>query len=280
MPESSKRKPAVGGSIIANEFHLDITPAIPNPACQNGGELVPDKELKTWKPSNPKGNLKWFKDRASYGVDLFALLKSDVKAQVESVPEPTEFKGLLRRTVQLLKRHRDVYFHTRKVDSAPASAILTTLAAESYGSCVSSFTYESELDVVADVLRYLPSLIEVRADGQKDLYFVWNPTTQGENFAEKWNTDHSLAKSFFEWQSQAVIEFESMPIIEGYDQVTKSLSGKFGEVAKAAASDFTFAISKARAEGALSVAASVCGIAERTGLMIKPNTFFGARQEQ
>src|SRR3984893_6357040 len=30
----------------ANEFHMDITPAIPNPACRFGGDLVPDKTLR------------------------------------------------------------------------------------------------------------------------------------------------------------------------------------------------------------------------------------------
>ena len=39
----------------ANEFHMDITPSIPNPDCRFGGELVPDKTLKKWKASNPKG---------------------------------------------------------------------------------------------------------------------------------------------------------------------------------------------------------------------------------
>ena len=31
----------------ANEFHMDITPSIPNPNCRFGGELVPDKTLKS-----------------------------------------------------------------------------------------------------------------------------------------------------------------------------------------------------------------------------------------
>ena len=43
----------------ANEFHLDITPTIPNPACNNEGELLPDKprvgaQLADWRETNPK----------------------------------------------------------------------------------------------------------------------------------------------------------------------------------------------------------------------------------
>ena len=48
----------------ADEFHMDITPSIPNPNCRFGGELVPDKTLKRWKPSNPKGYRRMFEERA------------------------------------------------------------------------------------------------------------------------------------------------------------------------------------------------------------------------
>src|SRR6185312_17164056 len=44
----------------ANQFHLDITPSIPNSGCHRGGELVPDKVLKEWKPTNPKGYIAQF----------------------------------------------------------------------------------------------------------------------------------------------------------------------------------------------------------------------------
>jgi hypothetical protein len=46
---------AAGASNYAGEFHLDITPSIPNPGCPKGGVLVPDKAQQAWTPSNPKG---------------------------------------------------------------------------------------------------------------------------------------------------------------------------------------------------------------------------------
>jgi hypothetical protein len=49
----------------ANEFHLDITPSIPNPECRFGGELVPDKTLKMWKASNSQGYRAKFERRAA-----------------------------------------------------------------------------------------------------------------------------------------------------------------------------------------------------------------------
>jgi Second Messenger Oligonucleotide or Dinucleotide Synthetase domain len=48
----------------ANEFHMDITPSIPNPGCRSGGELVPDKTLNMWKASNPNGYKRLFEERA------------------------------------------------------------------------------------------------------------------------------------------------------------------------------------------------------------------------
>jgi hypothetical protein len=261
----------------ANEFHLDITPSIPNPACANGGELVPDKDLKAWKASNPKGYQKWFREIA-FLQPRFTLMKSEIKAQVESLLPPTQFKGLLRRTVQLFKRHRDIYFK-RDADLAPASIILTTLAAEAYRHVIAGAEYENELDVVVDVLRYMPYFVDVRNDGQRISYFVWNPTTQGENFAEKWNKAPGLAKSFFEWQAGAVGYFEHLPDVAGYDEITKSLSVGLGDIAGAATSDLTSSISAARAQRALSIAAGV-GIITRPdiGLPIRPNTFFGAKE--
>lgn len=97
--------------VYANEFHMDITPAISNAQCSNGGELVPDKALRCWKASNPKGYKREFERRAALKPQ-FRLNKSlqyDAKrahANVEPYPVATGFKGVLRRMVQIGKRHR------------------------------------------------------------------------------------------------------------------------------------------------------------------------------
>lgn len=88
----------------ANEFHLDITPSIPNPACGNGGELVPDKALSTWKPTNPKGYAARFEQYAAlrprqYLRDTAIATK---RAEVEDFLEQEMRKPPLKRIVQLL----------------------------------------------------------------------------------------------------------------------------------------------------------------------------------
>ena len=118
----------------AGEFHMDITPSIPNPNCRFGGELVPDKTLKRWKPSNPKGYRHVFEERAKL-VPIIRTRKhiaaDSLGANVEPYPASVAFKGILRRVVQIAKRHRDIFFIDR-MDVAPLSVIITTLASRSY----------------------------------------------------------------------------------------------------------------------------------------------------
>jgi hypothetical protein len=117
-------------------FHLDISPTILNPRCANGGELVPDKSLKSWKPTNPSGYKARF-DRRCKLEPRFKFTKSiaadsGIRADIEAFPNRKARKGILPRIVQLLKRHRDIMFQDVVDDITPISIIITTLAAQSY----------------------------------------------------------------------------------------------------------------------------------------------------
>jgi hypothetical protein len=67
----------------ANEFHLDITPSIVNHTCVLGGELVPDKKVKEWCASNPKGYKTLFDRRASLLPSL-RVLEADLEKRLRS----------------------------------------------------------------------------------------------------------------------------------------------------------------------------------------------------
>jgi len=211
----------------ANEFHLDITPSIRNPECGNGGELVPDKALKEWKASNPKGYNALFDRRAELQPRM-RMLKSEGaqdRARADSVepyPISTGLKGMLRRTIQVAKRHRDVYFADLDPSLAPISVVITTLAARSYEYCIRHFVYDSELDVVRDIIRHMPAFIETRMVGARRHWSIWNETTSGENFAEKWNNDPCRAEAFFAWHTQATADLDRLADIEGIDRLNKS----------------------------------------------------------
>lgn len=266
----------------ANEFHLDITPSIANPLCGRGGELVPEKERSQWKPSNPKGYRCWFEDKAQLTPRFTSTetQRQAIRAQVEPLPEPAPFKGILKRSVQLLKRHRDVWFEKREMALAPVSIVITTLTAKSYASAVNTRAYETELDVLLEVLRSLALPIERQTVGGVERYYVWNPTTEGENFAEKWNRDHRLAQAFFSWHAAALADFEVIAATagNGLDQVSKALGRSLGErpVAKVLAEN-TEAVSDARTAGRLSIAPGV-GLTTGGGPAVVPvrhNTFYG-----
>ena len=273
-----EEKPRCWRINYANEFHLDITPSIPNPGCQFGGELVPDRELRAWKASNPKGYRRWFEERAALQpvIVLYEPRMAGARAEVEALPGPTRFKGVLRRSVQLFKRHRDLFFEARAPELAPISIIVTTLAARSYAACVTKNRYETELDVLMDVLRHMPLFIErVYVDGHEH-YFVWNDTTDGENFAEKWNADPRLAESFYLWQRQALQDFQAPLTAAGLDEVRNQLTPWLGRdvVGKALAS-INQGIDANRTAGQLSVAPRIGLTVGSIGTSVRRNTFFG-----
>lgn len=271
--------------VYANEFHLDITPSIPNRSCNMGGELVPDRALKMWKPSNPKGYKALFLERVKL-APRFQVTKSlhtqdSARADIEPYPDQARFKGLLQRVVQILKRHRDVFVSVNEVDQSlsPISVLVTTLASQSYEYCVRTFTYDTELDLLFDVIRHMPDFIEARTGNGQTHWFVWNETTKGENFAEKWNADPKRAEVFFTWHARALSDISRLKDAEGLDGLKRHLGDAFGSgPAKAVVDAITNDISASRRAGTLGVAPRVglvTGVAAATATPVRANTFFG-----
>lgn len=265
----------------ANEFHLDITPSIVNPACSLGGELVPDKKAREWCASNPKGYRALFEQRAKLQPRLRLLeaaVEKRLRADIEPYPISRGPKGILRRVVQILKRHRDYHFIDGDPTLAPISIVITTLASRSYEYCASNLVFDDEFDLLCAVIRYMPRFIEIHEVEGRQQWFIWNETTTGENFAEKWNGDARRARSFFTWHGRALAEIEHLAAIDGLDRLTKSLSESFGSgPANSALARFTKDISAARAAGLLSVVPAA-GLRSNTvaGTAVKRNTFFGS----
>lgn len=273
-----EEKPRCWRINYANEFHLDITPSIPNPLCREGGELVPDRKLRAWKATNPKGYRRWFEERAVLQptIQIYEARMAETRAEIEALPGPTRFKGVLRRCVQLFKRHRDVFFAARAPELAPISIILTTLAAKSYALCVTRNTYETELDVLVDVLRSMPAFVESSYVDGREQYFVWNETTQGENFAEKWNADPRLAEAFHLWQRQALQDFQKPLAASGLDEVRNQLSGWLGkEVTGKALAVVSEEVAAKRTAGQLAVTPRIGLTTTSIGTTVRRNTFFG-----
>jgi hypothetical protein len=269
----------------ANEFHLDITPSIPNPECRQGGELVPDKTLKTWKASNPMGYRAKFERRATLQPRIRSLHKAYDSAradtQVEPFPEEKRMKGILRRIVQIAKRHRDMHFIDDDEGLAPLSIIITTLASRAYEFCVNQFAYDHELDLIVDVLRRMPTMMQTDTADGRVTWYLWNQTTAGENFCEKWNKHPERAQAFFSWHGKAVADLEQLATAQGLDQVRRLLGGIFGAApANTAMDSLAERVSVARATNHLSVtkpAGLIVGTAA-AATPVRANTFFGGRR--
>ncbi len=268
----------------ANEFHLDITPSIQNPFCQEHGELVPDKALALWKPTNPKGYISKFEQYAAIRPRILVFEKNFAEAtsaSVEPLPEPSMTKPFLKRTVQLLKRHRDKQFvGSNRAELAPISIIITTLAGWAYAKCASQQSYVDEFEFITAVIREMPTFIGIEMREGVRHYVIENETTAGENFADKWNDDPRRATAFYAWHAEVLSSIESLLQLEGIDQFAESLSQKFGarkENIRESFSKFIASVDQARSAGLLSVAPTI-------GLMTSPsygaitvpkNTFFG-----
>ncbi|MCC0057770.1 MAG: nucleotidyltransferase [Hyphomicrobiaceae bacterium] len=264
----------------AREFHLDISPTIVNLKCMNGGELVPDKKLRDWKPTNPSGYKALFEARAKLKPRV-RLTKSGYvsdQANVEPFPSKPTGKGVLRRTVQLLKRHRDIHFQDVTEEVAPISIIITTLAAQAYECCHRMFTFDTELDVLVAIVRMMPHFIERRVvNGRVELWVV-NETTEGENFADRWNTEPARAQAFFVWHAKALSDFENAASVEGIDRVTHGLEDILGSsVVRRVMDRRTEAISTARDAGKLFIGSAggltLSGVANAAP--VPRNTHFG-----
>lgn len=268
----------------ANEFHLDITPSILNPRCQQDGELVPDKTLAQWKPTNPKGYINRFEHYAAIRPRFLLLERNFAEATYDSVqplPEPTMSKPFLKRIVQLLKRNRDQQFvGSNRADLAPISVIITTLAGWAYAKCATQQTYADEFDFITAVIREMPTFIRVEMRSGKPFYMVENETTAGENFADKWNHDPKRATAFYAWHADVLDSVESLLQIEGVDQFAESLSQKFGgkkDAVRDTLSKFIAPIGQARSAGLLGIAPSIGLIASPSygAVAVPKNTFFG-----
>lgn len=263
----------------SSKFHMDITPAVHNFTCSNGGILVPDRELAQLKPSNPKGFATWV-DEASKLIPKFtsstrmAFDEVFAKAEIQPLPENIGVHDPLRRIIQVAKRHRDFMHHEGKLEHPPISVIITTLATHSYAYCVRNGTYETPWDFVLAVLRNMPRFILTRDTMYGQLYWIENPTTQGENFADKWNETPDKAKDFRQWHAGIIADFEKLLFLDGADQVQHHLAKRLvGPEANLVFSSINENVNKARSSGGL--LAGGVGVSVVTGTPVRKNTFFG-----
>jgi hypothetical protein len=200
-------------------FHMDILPGIPNSMDAINERLrlmVPfefaeheiaitdnrhrnyKKIAVDWHSSNPRGFARWFeaKTRPFARRRLEEMVTNRSYASIEEIP-PYEWKTVLQRAIQILKRHRDVRF---KDDAtyAPISMIITTLATHAYRG-------QSEIGLaVKDIALRMPNFI----NAQKPR--IQNPVNPREDFADRWSSDPAYENAFKLWHMQLVADIDRL----------------------------------------------------------------------
>lgn len=206
--------------VFKNDFHMDILPAKPDFIRGGTCILVPDKELKEWKPSNPKEYANLFA-RQSQNFSLVKTAMADEFPDEEAHYE----KKPLQNTIQLIKRWRDVIFENEEY--SPRSIVLNTLIMNTYNSTASvNSTFYGAISAMTDMMSN--SSIPLR---------VINPTNPQEVFSEKWISE---PKGYYLFQSKLLElkkEWEEIVRETNIISLSKRLSRIFEEKVVASSMD-------------------------------------------
>lgn len=201
-------------------FHLDVLPAVPDGSGLLSTALAithKNGSAYSWLASDPRGYGAWFDGKNEAAFALAAVeQKQNIQRRasqffksIDKVPDQL-VRTPLQRSIQLMKRHRDLRFnHHDRVDYAPISIIITTLAAHLYDN--EADVYSALTAIVAKLQAHATlvegkaidralaaiGLIQRRPDGT---WYIGNPVNPAENFADRWHEDnHASARAFFAW---------------------------------------------------------------------------------
>jgi len=217
------------------QFHMDVTPGIPNAAEQRSrlairgfdeafagtAIAITDVDHPTyrivsqdWPRSNPRGYLNWFRSCMVKGSEQGRSIALD---STEPMPD-YKVRTPLQHAVMILKRHRDVMFADR-FDERPISVILTTLAAHAYAG-------ERKIaDALLTILRGMDRHIKQQGGGA---VLIANPSDPSENFADKWVKRPERREAFFEWLAQVREDFENVAALSNEQTIAEHLAKGVG----------------------------------------------------
>jgi hypothetical protein len=245
-------------------FHMDVLPSLPNPENRPHGILLTDRDLRHWQWSNPIGFANWFHKRME--KQLFSLREALAQKRgvnIEQVQE-WEVKTSLQQTVQVLKRHRDLFFEVDP-EHRPPSILLTTLAAHAYRREANLF------EAVINAATAMPRFVENR-DG---IWWDANPVLAEENFADRWRTHPERRHHFVTWMQQVQQDLEQAAEQRGLDRVVARLTEGFGVEVKKAAESIGLGYRDARRSGTLASAAGTGTLLSGSGTRVRDHTFYG-----
>ncbi len=244
----------------AGQFHLDVLPARLDPIRGGTCIEVPDRKLRCWKPSNPRGFRAWF--------EACSELRVHMRADQEPVPGNgnARSKTPLQRSVQLLKRRRDVLFEP-DAEVAPRSVMLTTLAGEAFNGS------DSTALGLLEILEKLEDRIEAAWPGH---IRVLNPTNPDECFSEIWDREPGGYRAFVHYVRDFRSRFVELLSRSGLEGVTTLAGELFGEeLAQAAAKRVTERVRVVKDSGRLKLGTAGVIASGAAGRSIQAHSFYG-----
>ncbi len=241
LPEESRRCWTLNYADGA-QFHADILPAIPDaemfkqflksrgisPSSWSDFAIaITDNTLPNysyvdseWPRSNPRGYAEWFRSRMQTQYD--AIRKSLIEKRVDEVPE-YKIKTTLQQGIQILKRHRDIWFEENKSryneEAKPISIITTTLAA---------LAYNNEADL-QQALWSIASNMHKHIEDDNGVTLIRNPVNPLENFADKWQEHPIREICFRDWLKQMQADLKQAFELSDVQKVGESLKPCLGE---------------------------------------------------
>lgn len=218
-------------------FHLDVLPAVPDSELsQDEAIAITDNQMPNysyisanWPRCNPVDYLRWFRQRMEVRLQIMRKEFAEArKANIEDVPE-YKIKTPLQKSIQILKRHRDITYDGHP-DDKPISILITTLAAQGY---------ENESDVTESLQNIVLKMREFTED-RDGVLWVANPVNPTENFADKWQQYPRRKEAFFDWLDCVEVDIVSLFATRDVKSLREILRSRFGEnAANTATKDVT-----------------------------------------
>ena len=133
-------------------------------------------------------------------------------------------KTPLQRSIQILKRHRDIWFGKNQSAYAkkakPPSIIITTLAARAYNN---------QADLQQALMKIVTGMQGYIAAYKKGIVVIPNPVNSLENLADKWQ-EHTIQRVCFEdWLKQVYLDLTEALALSDIQSVGQSLERCLGE---------------------------------------------------
>lgn len=190
-------------------FHMDVIPAMHHFDGMSGIRITNKNEASrqySFQDSNPKGYIDWFYGtcrKKKQGAITRSITEHNVTDQEDL--KRNKNRTILQKSIQILKRHRDIMFENNSEDK-PVSIIITTLMGN---------LYDGEETILETITNFANSVeVYLLSNKKADHYSIPNPSLESEDFANKWIEHPERQEAFFAWIRQVKIDFDVVNLVQ------------------------------------------------------------------